>query len=73
MAAFDFLSASVSLTYQIGTDDYNEPVYKATTYRNLHSGVSANELSVACSAIASLTTDSLFEISKSQKELIYEN
>ena len=73
MAAFDFLSGSVSLTYQIGTDDYNEPVYKATTYRNLHSGVSANELSVACNAIASLTTDSLFEISKSQKELIYEN
>lgn len=47
MAAFDFLSASVSLTYQIGTDDNNEPVYKATTYRNLHSAVSANELSVA--------------------------
>lgn len=47
MAAFDFLAASVSLTYQIGTDDYNEPVYKATTYRNLHSAVSANELSAA--------------------------
>ena len=28
MAAFDFLAASVSLTYQIGTDDNNEPFIK---------------------------------------------
>ena len=41
MNEFGFLSATLTVFYQTGLDEFDEPVIKSTTYRNLGNNVSA--------------------------------
>lgn len=73
MAGFDFLAASVSLEYQVGTDKLDQPITKVSTYRNLNGNVTAVQLVNVCAAIASLTEHPLVQAFKTQKDDIISN
>lgn len=73
MAVFSFESGSISLVYQIGVDNFNEPVFKATTYRNLKNNATADQVSAVSAAIGNLSADPLFEVIKTQKDLVVGN
>ncbi|MGN7477299.1 DUF1659 domain-containing protein [Solibacillus silvestris] len=70
MNEFGFLSASLSVFFQTGVDEYNEPIIKSATYRNLANNVTAQQLHTVALAIVGLTDYSYIESVKTQKESV---
>ena len=70
MNEFGFLSATMTVFYQTGLDDYNEPVIKTSTYRNVANNVSAAQVEAVAQAIVGLSDYEYIESVKTQKEVV---
>lgn len=70
MNEFGFLSATLTVFYQTGLDEFNEPVIKSTTYRNLGNNVTAHQLETVALAIVGLTDYDYIESVKTQKDSV---
>lgn len=67
MANFELEHVTLALTFEVGKDEYNEPIYKTTSYRNIQTSVNADQVAAFSTAIASLTTYPLADIAKTDK------
>ena len=67
MANFELEQVSLALTFEVGKDEFNEPIYKTTSYRNIQTSVTAEQVVAFSTAIASLTTYPLADIGKTDK------
>ena len=70
MNEFGFLSATMTVFYQTGLDDFNEPVIKTSTYRNVANNVSAAQVEAVAQAIVGLSDYEYIESVKTQKEVV---
>lgn len=70
MNGFGFLSATMTVFYQTGLDDFNEPVIKTSTYRNVANNVSAAQVEAVAQAIVGLSDYEYIESVKTQKEVV---
>lgn len=70
MNEFGFLSATLTVFYQTGLDEFGEPVIKSTTYRNLGNNVTAQQLETVALAIVGLTDYNYIESVKTQKDSV---
>lgn len=70
MNEFGFLSATLTVFYQTGLDEFDEPVIKSTTYRNLGNNVTARQLETVALAIVGLTDYNYIESVKTQKDSV---
>ena len=70
MNEFGFLSATMTVFYQTGLDDFNEPVIKTSTYRNVTNNVSAAQVEAVAQAIVGLSDYEYIESVKTQKEVV---
>lgn len=70
MNEFGFLSATLTVFYQTGLDEFNEPIIKSSTYRNLEMNATAQQLQTVAAAIVGLTEYDYIESVKTQKESI---
>lgn len=70
MNEFLYQSATVTVFYQTGLDEFNEPAIASKTYRNLADNVTAAQLQAAAQAIVGLTDFTYLESVKTQKDLV---
>ena len=70
MNEFGFLSATMTVFSQTGLDDFNEPVIKTSTYRNVANNVSAAQVEAVAQAIVGLSDYEYIESVKTQKEVV---
>ncbi|AWE07756.1 hypothetical protein DCE79_10330 [Lysinibacillus sp. 2017] len=70
MNEFGFVSATMAVFYTTGLDEFNEPVIKSTTYRNISPNVSATQMKTVAQALIGLTDYGYVETVKTQKDLI---
>ncbi|MGE7624137.1 DUF1659 domain-containing protein [Viridibacillus sp. NPDC096237] len=62
MAIFDFNTATLRLTFVVGTNDKGAPLEKKKTYNNVIKGVQAEALVAVSNAIAGLTSNNVNKI-----------
>lgn len=70
MNEFGFLSATLTVYYQTGLDEFNEPMIKSSTLRNLERNATAQQLYTVGTTIVGLTDYDYIESVKTQKETI---
>lgn len=70
MNNFEFVQATMTVFYQIGTDDLNEPMIKSSTYRNVSSNVTAAQLAATATALVGLTDYLYVDTVKTTKEIV---
>ncbi|MER2048796.1 MAG: DUF1659 domain-containing protein [Solibacillus sp.] len=70
MNEFGFLSATLTVYYQTGLDEFNEPMIKSSTFRNLERNATAQQLYTVGTTIVGLTDYDYIEAVKTQKETI---
>lgn len=70
MNEFGFLSATLTVYYQTGLDEFNEPMIKSSTFRNLERNATARQLYTVGTTIVGLTDYDYIESVKTQKETI---
>ncbi|WP_332645448.1 DUF1659 domain-containing protein [Lysinibacillus sp. 54212] len=70
MAAYQFQSASLVLSFDAGVNEENKPIVKKATYRNVKEQASATELAAVATALGSLSELTLIDVEKTQKETI---
>lgn len=70
MNEFGFLSATLTVYYQTGLDEFNEPTIKSSTFRNLERNATAQQLYTVGTTIVGLTDYDYIESVKTQKETI---
>ena len=70
MKQFGFESATMTVVYQAGFDDYNEPILKSATFRNIAENISATQLDTVAQALFRLTDNSYVQVYKTEKQLI---
>lgn len=70
MNEFGFLSATLTVYYQTGLDEFNEPMIKSSTFRNLKEMQQPKELYTVGTTIVGLTDYDYIESVKTQKETI---
>lgn len=70
MNEFGYVSATMTVFYNVGLDEFNEPVIKSSTYRNLVEGATATQLQTVAQAIIGLTDYGYVQTIKTQKDLI---
>ncbi|MDN4492452.1 DUF1659 domain-containing protein [Ureibacillus aquaedulcis] len=56
MAAFNFDSAAIRISYVTGVDEQGKSVITSKTYRNVRNNVEASEILTVVQAISSLTS-----------------
>lgn len=69
MNNFGFMEATMTVFYQTGTDDLNEPIIKSSTYRNVASNVTAAQLTAIATALVGLTDYQYLDTVKTTKEI----
>ncbi|MBD8032934.1 MULTISPECIES: DUF1659 domain-containing protein [Solibacillus] len=70
MNEFGFLSATLTVFYQTGVDEFNEPVIKSSTFRNVALNATAQQLHNVATTIVGLTDYDYIESVKTQKESV---
>lgn len=70
MAAYQFQSASLVLSYDAGINDKNETIVKTATYRNVKENASAAGLAAVATALGDLSDFTLIDVEKSLKQTI---
>ena len=70
MNEFGFLSATLTVFYQTGLDEFNEPVIKSSTFRNVAMNATAQQLQTVATTIVGLTDYDYIESVKTQKESV---
>ena len=70
MNEFSFLSATMTVFYQTGFDEFNEPIIKSATYRNLADNVTATQIEAVAQALVRLTDYNYIESVKTQKVIV---
>ncbi|MEK4386149.1 DUF1659 domain-containing protein [Solibacillus sp. FSL W7-1464] len=70
MNEFGFLNATLTVFYQTGMDEFNEPIIKSSTFRNVERYATAEQLYTVGTTIVGLTDHDYIESVKTQKELI---
>ena len=70
MKQFGFESATMTVVYQVGLDDFNEPILKSSTFRNIAENISATQLDTVAQALFRLTDNSYVQVYKTEKQLI---
>lgn len=70
MAAYDFVSAAVTLTYEAGQKPNGDALFVAQTYQNVSQSATAEQLNAVCAGIASLSEHGLNAVVKTQKDSI---
>ena len=70
MANFELEQVTLALKFEVGKDEYNEPIYQTTSYRNIQTTVNADQVAAFSTAIASLTTYPLADITKTDKQRV---
>ena len=70
MNEFGFLSATLTVFYQTGVDEFNEPVIKNSTFRNVAMNATAQQLHTVATTIVGLTDYDYIESVKTQKESV---
>lgn len=73
MNTFEFQSAVLRLSYEVGLKTNGEPLYKSKSYRNLKTLQSAAAIALVADAIASLTSYPLAVISKIETDNVITN
>ncbi|MER2106031.1 MAG: DUF1659 domain-containing protein [Solibacillus sp.] len=73
MAAYEFVSAMVTLVYEAGIKPNGDTLFTTQTYRNIAPGTSAEQLGAVCTGIASLCQHTLNDVVKTQKDAITTN
>ncbi|WP_341302522.1 DUF1659 domain-containing protein [Lysinibacillus sp. FSL H8-0500] len=66
MTNISFVNATLRLTYTIGYDEQNEPLFATKSYRNLNSTHSTADLVAVANAMASLSSQPLASIVKQE-------
>ncbi len=70
MNEFGFVSATMTVFYNAGLDELNEPVIKSATYRSIASSASATQMQTVAQALIGLTDYGYVNTVKTQKDLI---
>lgn len=70
MNEFGFLNATLTVFYQTGLNEFNEPIIKSSTFRNVERNATAEQLYTVGTTIVGLTDYDYVESVKTQKELI---
>ena len=70
MNEFGFLSATLTVFYQTGLDEFNEPIIKSSTYRNLERNATAQQPYTVATTIVGLTDYDYIESVKTQKDSV---
>ncbi|MEK5080587.1 DUF1659 domain-containing protein [Solibacillus sp. FSL W7-1436] len=70
MNEFGFLNSTLTVFYQTGLDEFNEPVIKSSTFRNLERNATAQQLYTVATTIVGLTDYGYVESVKTQKDTI---
>ncbi|MEK5185236.1 DUF1659 domain-containing protein [Solibacillus sp. FSL W7-1324] len=70
MNEFGFLTATLTVYYQTGLDEFNEPIIKSSTFRNLERNATAQQLYTVATTIVGLTDYDFIESVKTQKDII---
>ena len=70
MNEFGFLSATLTVVYQTGVDEFNEPVIKSSTFRNVAMNATAQQFHTVATTIVGLTDYDYIESVKTQKESV---
>lgn len=73
MAAYEFISATVTLVYETGVKPNGDAIFATQTYQNVSQNAPAEQLSAVCAGIASLSKHVLNDIVKTQKDTIEMN
>ncbi|WP_339171130.1 DUF1659 domain-containing protein [Solibacillus sp. FSL R5-0691] len=70
MNEFGFLTATLTVYFQTGLDEFNEPIIKSSTFRNLERNATAQQLYTVATTIVGLTDYDFIESVKTQKDII---
>lgn len=70
MATYQFQSASLILSFDAGVNEKNDTIVKTATYRNVKENASATQLAAVASALGSLSSFTLMDVEKSQKDSV---
>lgn len=70
MNEFGFLNATLTVFYQTGLNEFNEPIIKSSTFRNVERNATAEQLYTVGTTIVGLTDYDYVESVKTHKELI---
>lgn len=70
MKEFGFVSATLTVEFQAGFDEFNEPIIKSKTFHNVAQSASATQLDTVAQTLISLTDNSYVQSYKTQKDLI---
>ena len=70
MNEFGFLSSTLTVFYQTGVDEFNEPVIKSSTFRNVAVNATPQQLHTVATTIVGLTDYDYIESVKTQKESV---
>lgn len=70
MPAFQFQQAALAVNFQAGVDAEGKPVYKKVSYRNVIEQATADQLQQVAQAISGLTSYTVADVEKTEKQLI---
>ena len=70
MNDFGFLSPTITVYYEAGLDQNDEPIIKSSTYRNVSNNVTAAQIQAVATALVGLTNYTYLETVKTTKDLV---
>ncbi len=70
MNDFGFLSSTITVYYEAGLDQNDEPIIKSSTYRNVSNNVTAAQIQAVATALVGLTNYTYLETVKTTKDLV---
>jgi hypothetical protein len=70
MPAFQFQQAALAVNFLAGVDGEGKSVYKKVSYRNVTEQATAEQLQQVAQAISGLTSYTVADIEKTEKQLI---
>lgn len=73
MAAYEHISATLTLVYEVGMDGNGDAIFASQTYRSVDEGATVQQLSAVAAGIASLCEHPLNDVVKTQKDAIVNN
>jgi len=72
MAVTSIKESRLRLTFEVGTDEFGEPIHRVKTYNNVKTDAQADQLYAVAQAIASLSSSPLFLVERNDMTEITE-
>ena len=73
MAAYEYISATLTLVYEVGMKANGDAMFASQTYSSVNKNASVEQLATVCAGIASLSQHVLNDVVKTQKDAIVSN